>query len=293
MSLSIKETVNAIVLEQLEKGITPRRQTWNSIQISGTSGRPYGWINQLILQIQKMKNQYGSNRRLTFRAINQIGAFVNKGAKWTPIVYFKMIEVEDKDSKELKRVPTLKLYRVFNLEQTTINQNGIPEHDIVISHTAEQIRENFKDKPEVYQHPQPHYNPIDDKIGLPHKNDFKSEASYRTSLFHEWIHSTGSHNRIGRKEVMDRNVRFGDCDYSREELVAELWAAYLSAFAGIQNHTIENSAAYIKGWMMKIKDDPDLLMRASADGWKACEYILKSTTENTEHHTKANSQIVT
>ena len=96
-----------------------------------------------------------------------------------------MIEVEDKDTKELKRVPTLKLYRVFNLEQTTINQNGIPEHDIVISHTADQIWENFKDKPEVYQHPQPHYNPLDDKIGIPHKNDFKSEASYRATLFHE------------------------------------------------------------------------------------------------------------
>jgi hypothetical protein len=26
--------------------------------------------------------------------------------------------------------------------------------------------------------------------------------------------------------------------------------------------------------MMKIKDDPDLLMKASADGWKASEYIL-------------------
>ena len=293
MSLSIKETVNSIVLEQLEKGITPRRQTRNSIQISGTSGRPYGWINQLILQIQKMKYQFGSNRRLTFRAINQIGAFVLKGAKWTPIVYFKMIEVEDKDSKELKRVPTLKLYRVFNLEQTTINLNGIPEHDIVISHTAEQIRENFKDKPEVYQHPQPHYNPVDDKIGIPHKNDFKSEANYRATLFHEWIHSTGSHKRIGRKEVIDRNVRFGDCDYSREELVAELWAAYLSAFAGIQDHTIENSAAYIQGRMMKIKDDPDLLIRASANGWKGCEYILHSQIEDHALDSSENFWLVT
>lgn len=133
-----------------------------------------------------------------------------------------MIEVEDKDTRELKRVPTLKLYWVFNLEQTTINQNGIPEHDIVLTHTAEQIRENFRDKPEVFQYPQPHYNPVDDKIGIPHKRDFKSEPCYRATLFHEGIHSTGNHKRIGRKEVMDRNVIFGDCDYSKEELTAEL-----------------------------------------------------------------------
>ncbi len=185
-----------------------------------------------------------------------------------------MLEVPDRDTAELKKIPTMKLYRVFNLDQTTITASSIPENELVQAHTAEQIRENFQDKPEVVQHPQPHYSPSLDRIGIPHKNDFVSEASYRATLFHEGIHSTGAEKRIGRKEVIDRTVKFGDCDYSKEELVAELGAAYLSAFAGIQADTIENSAAYIKGWMMKIKDDPDLLLRASADGWKACEYVL-------------------
>jgi antirestriction protein ArdC len=222
MSLKIKETVNAIVLEQLEKGVVAWRQTWNSIQISGTTGRPYGGMNQLILQIQKMKHQYGSSRRLTFRAINQLGAFVKRGEKASPVLYFKMMDVEDKETKEMKKIPTLKLYRVFNLDQTTITNSSLPEHDLVKAHTAEQIRENFHDKPKVIQHPQPHYNPVTDQIGIPHKNDFITEASFWATLFHEGIHSTGAHKRIGRKEVMDRTVKFGDCDYSREELVAEL-----------------------------------------------------------------------
>ncbi len=185
-----------------------------------------------------------------------------------------MLEVPDRDKAELKKIPTMKLYRVFNLDQTTITASSIPENEIVQAHIAEQIRDNFQDKPVIYPHPQPHYNPIEDKIWIPHKNDFNLETNYRATLFHEGIHSTGSEKRMGRKEVMDRTVKWGDCDYSKEELGAELGAAYLSAFAGIQVDTIENSAAYVKGWMMKIKDNLDLLMRASADGWKACEYIL-------------------
>lgn len=274
MSLSIKETINAIVLDQLEKGVVSRRQTRNSIQVSWSTGKPYGGINQLVLQIQKMKYQFGTNRRLTFRAINQLWASVKKWEKASPAVYFKMLDVQDKDSGKKKAIPMLRLYRLFNLDQTTLNPSTTNDLEIVTAHTAEQIRDSFQDKPVIYQHPQPHYNPVEDKIWIPHKNDFNSEASYRATLFHEGIHSTGSEKRIGRKEVMDRTVKFGDCDYSKEELVAELWAAYLSAFAWIQSHTIENSTAYIKGWMMKIKDDPDLLMRASADGWKGCEYVL-------------------
>ena len=37
--------------------------------------------------------------------------------------------------------------------------------------------------------------------------------------------------------------------YTREELVAEMGAAFLCAEAGIEDPTIDNSAAYIAGWL--------------------------------------------
>jgi len=101
-----------------------------------------------------------------------------------------MLEVTDRDTAELKKIPTMKLYRVFNLDQTTITASSIPENDLVKAHTSEQIWGNFQDKPEVVQHPQPHYSPVLDRIGIPHKKDFVSETAYWATLFHEGVHST-------------------------------------------------------------------------------------------------------
>ena len=51
-------------------------------------------------------------------------------------------------------------------------------------------------------------------------------------------------------------------------------AAYLCGIAGIENRTIDNSAAYIDGWMSKLKRDPKVLVNAAAQAQKAADYIL-------------------
>ena len=67
---------------------------------------------------------------------------------------------------------------------------------------------------------------------------------------------------------------FGSHEYSKEELVAEMGAAFLRAKSGIEQKTIENSAAYIKSWMKALKDDKKMLVMAAAQGQKAADYIL-------------------
>jgi antirestriction protein ArdC len=52
--------------------------------------------------------------------------------------------------------------------------------------------------------------------------------------------------------------------YSEEELVAEVGSAYLCGMCGISNTVIENQAAYLQGWMSKLKQDPTILIRASS-----------------------------
>ncbi|MEP6647119.1 MAG: hypothetical protein ABJC12_08510 [Saprospiraceae bacterium] len=101
---------------------------------------------------------------------------MKKGEKASPAVYFKMLEVTDTATGKPKQVPMLRMYWLFNLDQTTLSPLNTLEHEIIQAHTALQIRDNFHDRPDVIQHPQLHYNPVDDKIGLPHKNDFTSEA---------------------------------------------------------------------------------------------------------------------
>jgi len=58
-------------------------------------------------------------------------------------------------------------------------------------------------------------------------------------------------------------------EYLKEELVAEMGAAFLCGHAGIENTTIENSAAYISGWLKALKNDKILLIQAASAAQKA------------------------
>jgi antirestriction protein ArdC len=62
--------------------------------------------------------------------------------------------------------------------------------------------------------------------------------------------------------------------YSKEELVAELTSAYLCGVSGIENKTINNSAAYIKNWSKSLKNDVKMVVEASQKAQKAADYIL-------------------
>lgn len=44
---------------------------------------------------------------------------------------------------------------------------------------------------------------------------------------------------------------------------------------GIRNATIDNSAAYIKSWIGKFKEDKKMLLIASSRAQKAVDYILE------------------
>jgi antirestriction protein ArdC len=129
------------------------------------------------------------------------------------------------------------------------------------------------DCPEIQQGKQrASYNPLSDIISIPRFDSFDTAEEFYSTLYHEAIHSTGSAKRLNRfnKDIS----HFGDCEYSKEELVAEMGAAFLCGFAGIENITINNSTAYIQGWLKALKDDKKLVIMAAAQAQKAADYIL-------------------
>jgi len=63
--------------------------------------------------------------------------------------------------------------------------------------------------------------------------------------------------------------------YSREELIAEMTAAYLCAEAGISPAVISNQAAYIHGWLARFRGDKRMLVTAATQAQKAADYILE------------------
>ena len=64
----------------------------------------------------------------------------------------------------------------------------------------------------------------------------------------------------------------GNHDYSKEELVAEMGACFLLADLGVEKH-IENSAAYIRGWLEKLEGEEKILMQAAQQAEKSCDYV--------------------
>jgi antirestriction protein ArdC len=115
------------------------------------------------------------------------------------------------------------------------------EHDPI--EAAEQIIAAMPDRPEI-QHagPKAFYSPITDRITLPPRELFASAEEYYATALHETVHSTGSQKRLAREGICEA-AALGSALYSKEELCAEMGAAYLCAEAGISTAVIENQAA--------------------------------------------------
>lgn len=104
-------------------------------------------------------------------------------------------------------------------------------------------------------------------------------------LFHELTHATGHESRLNRKGIGGSDGEwsaFGSTPYAKEELVAELGAAFLSGHAGIVERTLDNSAAYVHAWLARLKEDNRLIVQASAQAQRAADFILGKTWEEKE-----------
>jgi antirestriction protein ArdC len=86
-------------------------------------------------------------------------------------------------------------------------------------------------------------------------------------------HSTGTVHRLNRA-TLNQAVKFGDTNYSKEELVAEMGAAFLAGHTGIEQVTLTNNAAYLASWIRTLKGDARLVIQAGAAAQKAADFIL-------------------
>ncbi len=143
---------------------------------------------------------------------------------------------------------------------------------------AENIIAGFVGKPELtYGASIPCYVPSLDIIKLPQKDLFISSEHYYATYFHELMHSTGHETRLNREGV-SKNIHFGSETYSKEELVAEIGAAFLCNEAGIIDQTIENSEAYIQNWTRHLKENANWIISAAARAQKGYDWIMGRRT---------------
>ena len=262
------------IVSLLSQGTVPWHKPWHvqtGLPRNLITQKPYHGINVFLL----MAMNYESPNWLTLRQANAIGGQIKPGEKSCPVVFWKPMKLTDKETKEEKKIPFLRLYHVFNVSQCTGLKNIPPADESAFIQTLPaELVSNMPQRP-VIKHGMnmASYSPVSDVVNMPDRARFKSEDHYHATLFHELVHATGHEKRLKRASIMERNG-YGSDPYAKEELIAEMGSAFLCGYAGIEDRTINSSAAYLEGWLKQLKEDKMLIVQAAAQAQKAADFIL-------------------
>lgn len=281
------------VLDGWTEITVPVRQ-WNR------AGKPYNGINPLLLNMSGKTGEW-----ITFNQCKAEKGTIRKGAKGQTIVYWSMIRKEDPDELDkdgnpvVHTIPVLKYYTVFNVEtDTDLEVKHRPEPQVLrfpryktmpvdgldtskYEPAAEDIIADYVKRCQTLQLDREgvsnsaYYSPAEDRVVVPNIGQFGSAPAFYSTLFHELGHSTGHVSRLDRFTGKSAAAAWGDQNYAREELVAEITAASILSTLGMETgNTERNSAAYVKSWSEKIKNDPMMFVVAAGRAEKAIDLIL-------------------
>ena len=279
---------------------------------SMSTGKQYRGINVWILSIEAMLKGYTSPYWVTFKQARELAVSearregreiieetngkgksvfyevidgerewfaggVRKGETGTQIVLWKRFKktIEENGVEKDKAFMMLRHFTVFNVAQcdgvTAPEIEEIEDHNPI--EAAEKIVSDWTGRPTVnHGGNRACYMPAFDIVQMPERGQFDSPESYYNVLFHELAHSTGHESRLKRPSLI-HPAPFGSEDYSKEELVAEFAAAFLTGEAGIEV-PVTRSASYLANWLKVLKDDRKMLVSAAAQAQKAADLVL-------------------
>lgn len=293
MKFDAYQMVTDRIVELLEQGIKPWAKPWSSAMAcawSGQDGRVYTMLNQMLLadpdkKYESMQDWLDdiSGEWVTYKQAQERGGNVRKGEKGRKVVFFKMIEKKPKDGEPDTHdtFPYLTVYTVFKISQCEglsqkFHKDSNKVYDFKEDMSADDLIDSYMKREGITYNQvkgnRAYYSPALDLIVTPLPEQFKDSAEYYSTIFHEMVHSTGHESRLNR---IKNNASFGDGDYSREELIAEIGSASIMATLGIENtDTFQNSASYVGNWLKKLKSDKKMIVFASAGAEKAIRRIL-------------------
>lgn len=283
------------------------------------SGREYNGMNALMLLLHCEKNGYKIPRFCTFDCVQRLNkptekqakegvelprVSVNRGEKSFPVMLttFTCIHKETKEkikyddykmlSDEEKKMynvyPKMQVFRVFNVQQTNLQEarpelwNKLANGDAIKLDEGDKmsfepmdvmIRDNRWICPIKPMHQDKAYFSISkNEIVVPEKAQFKDGESYYGTLWHEMTHSTG----IGGQLDRIKPAAFGSDEYAREELVAELGSALVAQRYGMSKALKEESCAYLKSWLEQLKESQQFIKTTLLDVKKASSLVTQN-----------------
>lgn len=289
MSIDLYQTVTDKIIAQLENGVAPWVKPWTDSGFGGLpynaiTGKAYRGINVMMLYAPAPGEGW-----MTYKQAQEVGAQVRKGEKGQMVVFFKPLKIEDKNAPvtaedRSKTIPMLKYYTVFHTSQI----DNLPEkyQPKAVERPTEKQRIEAAEKylaQAIIKHggDRAYYHTGTDSITLPFQDQFKSVDDYYATALHELTHWTGHSSRTAR----EYGKRFGDQAYAREELVAEMGAAFLCAKTGIAVQL--QHASYISSWLKVLKNDKRAVLVAAGAAQRAVDFITGWKAEEKEEESIA------
>jgi antirestriction protein ArdC len=273
------------ILVDLEQGVRPWMKPWDAENTAGRitrplrhNGTPYRGVNVLLLWGEAMTEGHLANIWMTYKQAAELNAQVRKGERGALVVYadrHTKIEADSNGEQVEREIPFMKGYTVFNVEQI----EGLPDHyyakpepkgePVQLLENAERF---FAATGATFRHSGnvAYYAPGPDLIQLPLADAFRDAGSYAATKAHELTHWTKHESRLNREFG---RKRFGDQAYAREELVAELGAAFLCADLSITPEPREDHAAYLGHWLKVLREDKQAIFSAAAQAQRAVDYL--------------------
>lgn len=274
----VYQTVTNSIIEALERGVKPWVCPWkrngavSGIPSNFSTGKAYTGMNIMLLWCSAAKHGFQDPRWLTYHQATEQGAQVRKGETGTTGIFYKTLEKEN-DAGELERIPMLKTFTVFNIEQTdglnldedigpqpVTEFDPLPDVEALFQRTGANINERGQ---------QAFYQPSTDEIWLPERYLFADAANFYATGLHELVHCTGAKSRLDR----GKGGKFGSESYAFEELIAELGCAFLMADLGVSGEVQHES--YIASWLKTLKDDKRYIFQAASAASKAHRFLME------------------
>ena len=287
----VEQEVTDKIIDALENGNVPWEKGWSSIAGKGhcnaVTGHVYRGMNVILTAMSAGAQGFGSHQWVTFKQAKDNGGNIKKGEKGTLIIFNKPVIVKDKDDptnedKE-RTIWVVKGYTIFNLDQTEGLDRFRQEAPAPRETTPDEFDRWVERTGIMVKHggDRACYMPALDFIRMPTRGQFVNDSEYASTMCHELGHATGAPKRLARFKINDPEDDFGSEKYAKEELVAELAAAFTMAHLGLEHsikldEKIESHAAYIKSWLRPLKKDKKFIFRAAGQASKASDWLLEA-----------------
>jgi antirestriction protein ArdC len=280
-----RKEVTESIIKMLEDGVAPWQKPWDStlagaatLPFNPTSNNAYRGGNAIHLMATAMTKGYDDPRWMTYKQAATNDWQVRKGETGTQIEFWDQKAAKDIAAEQKAHQPGTRfvhrIYSVFNAQQI----EGVPAFEpkrptpFEVVEAGEKIVANSGATLLHDQSDKAFYSRASDSIHLPKREAFEGAPGYYGTALHELAHWTGHPDRLNR-QTLNESYRFGDQNYAREELRAELASVFLAAERGIP-HDPGKHAAYVGSWIKALRDDKNEIFRAAQDASRATEFLL-------------------